>query len=310
METPTQNLQSLLPELQAAQACIESNQPAEALQILQPLMIGAPKNVPAKLLAAIAAWDTGDFHAASDFASEVIALQPDNNLAQSYCAMALMATGCHEEGQAIFRQFGFNDSPTFRMRLSAWAESQWLDYNRFFNQLQCQPATTKSPSLTAKLFRGKVAERYFFRHRFPELLELLEPSVLAAKASMEEVFATALAAEMLQDYERAWELINLLPPSSEPPQDILQGLRARILLRLRRMEDAATEVNEIMMIGPEDFGVNHLMGVLCLAFGKPVEARKFFLRSHTEYMIDTLEYQQWQLERALLRPENHGDIPA
>ena len=306
METPTRKLRSLLPELQSAQTCIDNNQPAEALLILQPVMNDAPCNAPAKLLAAIASWDAGNLHAAAGFASEVIALQPDNNLAQSYRAMALMATGCHEEGQAIFREFGFNDSPTFRMRLTAWAESQWLDYNRFFNQLSYDPVSPIRPGIAAKLFRGKIAERYFFGHRFSELLQLLEPYVWAGKASMEEVFATAMAAEMLQDYERAWSLINLIPASAEPPPDILRGLRARILLRLRRLEDAAAEANEILMLGPEDFGVNHVMGVLCLAFGKPIEGRQFFLRSHTEYMIDTLEYQQWQLEQALLRPANGG----
>ena len=304
METPTQKPQSLLPELQSAQTCINRNQPSDALAILQPVMAHAPGNAPARLLAAIASWDSGDLHAAESFASEVMALQPDNNLAQSYQAMALMATGCHEEGQAIFRKFGFNDSPTFRMRLTAWAESQWLDYNRFFNQQTFEPPFPLQRGLAAKLFRDKLAERYFFGHRFSELLQLLEPRVSSGKASMEEIFASAMAAEMLQDYERAWSLINLIPASTTPPPDILRGLKARILLRLRRMDDATAEANEILMLGPEDFGVNHVMGVLCLAFGKPIEAGQFFLRSHTEYMIDTLEYQQWQLEQALLRPAN------
>ena len=104
---------------------------------------------------------------------------------------------------------------------------------------------------------------------------------------------------MLRDYERAWDYLTKLPDPEGLP-DIVLGLRARCLLRLRRFDEAADVVNRVLTIGPEDFGSNHVMGVLCLAFGRRGRARAFFRTAHTQYMIDTLEIQQWQLEQAIV----------
>jgi hypothetical protein len=45
--------------------------------------------------------------------------------------------------------------------------------------------------------------------------------------------------------------------------------------------------------------MNYYLGLLCLAHGESSSARRLFLRAHTQYLVDTLDFQYWQMERAL-----------
>jgi Flp pilus assembly protein TadD len=112
------------------------------------------------------------------------------------------------------------------------------------------------------------------------------------------VFACAIAAEMLFDNERALDHIAVIGDGEEMP-DPLRAARARNLLRLGEFARAAEDLNRVLIIGPEDYGVNYFLGVLCLSHGRAAQARNLFLRAHADYMVDTLEFQFWQMQQAL-----------
>lgn len=296
------------PALERARDLIASGEPAAARAELDRAIADAPGNPTPHLFHAIASWDCDDALAAEQSAAVVLRAQPANDLARSYRALALMALGRPDEGRAIFRAHGFNDNPDFRARLSEWVESQWLEHGRFFGTRALTIPAEPRAGLLGRLMATRRAEKLFFGHRYAELLAMLDGRIRRDRPVLEELYACALAAEMLRDHDRAWDYLSLLPGPEDLP-DVVLGLRARCLLRLRRFDEAVADVNRVLTIGPEDFGSNHVMGVLCLAFGQRRRARGFFRTAHTQYMIDTLELHQWQLEQALLEPEDAASAP-
>ncbi len=276
---------------------------AEADGLLAAATAAHPANGPVLVSAGIAALEAGDAPAAETALLRVMEQQPENEIARSHLALALLAQGRDEEGLAIFRGHGFSDNLGFRARLTEWMERQWLERGRFFSPtpLPPPPETAVPRGLFARMVRDRRAERAFFSKRFGEVVEVVHPAVMAPNPEAEIVYACAIAAEMEGDPRRALDYVARAPEPDNLP-DALRAVRARCLVRTGRFEEAATDLNSILILGPEDFGVNYYLGVLCLAFGNPDRARACFLRAHGEYMIDTLEFQWWQIERALLGP--------
>lgn len=262
----------------------------------------APAHAPAHLLHGIALYDTSDFvYAETDF-RRVLELQPQNDLAYAYLALTQLAQGRDEEGLAIFCQHGFNDNRWFMVRLTEWVERQWLENGRFFAPKPViipEPEAPGDVSFFTVRKREKHGQRSFFAKRYDEMLTHLAPLAAAADADEEVLFACALGCEMLGDYAQALEYLARLSPEDVLP-DAARAARARCMVRLGRFEEAALDMNKVLMIGPEDYGMNYYLGVLCLSYGERQRARQLFYRAYSDYLVDSLEYQFWQIQRALL----------
>ena len=326
----------------------------------------APQAIAPRLFSGIYALDAADRpqRALEDFDS-VIALQPANDLAHAYRALALLHLGRDDEALQSLREHGFSDNRAYLVRLTEWAEMQWLVKGRFFAPTGVHPPElTQDPLPQEGWFAGRAREkriaRFFYAKDFPAMLRELAPYVSADPPDDEALFLAALGAEMLGGYEFALDAVGrLLPPDDlldawhtaranssfslaqyqvwnrsaetdsalerlhadgsrflrlgsrqvgrlDPFPDHLLALRGRCLVRMARFDEAAWCFNRTMMIGPEDFGVNYYLGVICLRHGDTTNARACFRQAYTTYHVDTLEYQLWQLERALISPAACG----
>ena len=271
-------------DLAAAQGLNE-----EARDVLERACQTRPGHAPTHLFLGIHALELGDAQAAHAAFEKVQALQPDNELAYSYAALALLFLGQEMDAIEIFRKRGFSDNRGFMVRLTEWVEGQWLEHDRFFSQRAVAPALEPGNR------RGSMrrAEKAFFSHRYADVIR-----ELGERDSDDARFACAISAEMLRDYEAA--LRHLEGISEVDDADAIIAARARCNLRLRKMQDAADALARVLIIGPEDYGTNYYLGVLCIHYDEPVRARKLFTRAYADYLVDTLEYQFWQIQNALL----------
>lgn len=274
------------------------NGPAATMEVLQEARTRRPNHAPAHLEYAVAAWDAGQFDQTQTALEQVLALQPENDVALSYHALALMQAGEMGAARAILRKHGFSDNRMFRVRLTEWMEQEWLVNGRFFAQRAAPPAPApRRPSL-------RRAQRFFYAKQYEKVLSEVEPLYAGKPEDEGLMFASALAAELLHDYERAISHLGTSWTAEEDKwPDALRALRGRCRLRVRDFAGAAADFGKVLILGPEDFGLNYSLGVLCLAHGEQPRARDFFRRTHTDYMVDTLEYQFWQMEQALFREE-------
>jgi Flp pilus assembly protein TadD len=104
---------------------------------------------------------------------------------------------------------------------------------------------------------------------------------------------------MLCDYERALEYLSRVKEPEADWPDALTAARGRSLVRLGDFLEGANDLARVLAVGPEDYGTNYYLGLLCQAHGERSRARQLYLRAHTQYLIDTLDFQWWQMERAL-----------
>lgn len=301
-----------------------------ALDLLDRLRTARPDYAPGHLFFGIISSDDGRPEAAAAAFDRVLELQPANDVARSYRALAHLQLGEDDAAAAIFRGHGFNDNRMFRVRLTEWMELQWLEKNRFFAQRPAMPppagdsvsapvppvfapgerdagsdAATeatppRAPGIVRRLRIESRASRLFHARRYPEMLQVLEPLARVPDPDDGVLFTCAFGAEMLHDYDLALEYLGRLPQETAQWPDALLAARGRLLVRQRRFREAAEDLNRVEVIGPEDYGANYYFGVLCLAHGERAHARRLFFRAHTQYLIDTLETQWWQIEQALL----------
>jgi len=301
-----------------------STGPEAAVDVLREVVTQTPDSAPAHVELGIAQWDAGNVAEAHAAFARVVALQPENDVALSYLALSKLATGEAAAAREIYRQHGFNDNRMFRVRLTEWMERQWLEHDRFFMQRELEPI---QPAPRPSLRR---AQKYFYAKKYPQMLAELQPMLEQEPGDESLHYACALGAEMLQDYNAAlryfamevkepepgflsklseklrrfWRRITGKPQleETEPAsQDAVLALRGRCRLRTRDFTGAAEDLGQVLVLGPEDYALKYYLGVLCLAHGEDKRAREFFRRAHTDYMVDTLEFQWWQIEGALFR---------
>ncbi|MGI8907517.1 MAG: tetratricopeptide repeat protein [Candidatus Sumerlaeaceae bacterium] len=266
-----------------------------ALHVFDDARVRYPNQAPAHLFYGIAALDLGYVEDAAASFARVLEMQPGNDVARSYAALGKLMQGDDDAAVSTFRTFGISDNRAFRVRLTEWMESQWLANGRFFAQHALEfPSDPPAKTSTRR------AQKHFYAKRYAEMLRELEPAALASHPDQSVLFACALGSEMLFDYQRSLEYISrVTEPESEWPDAIL-ATRARSLLRLGDFPAAAADLARVLTVGPEDFGSNYYLGVLCLAHGEHASARQLFMRAHTQYLVDTLDFQYWQMEQALL----------
>lgn len=276
--------------------------PESAIEVLEKARERHPGNSPLHLEYGIAVWDASRFDNARAAFEQVLAMQPLNDVALSYHALALLQADEGEAARAIFRKHGFSDNRMFRVRLTHWMETQWLEQNRYFFQREAviDPAPPRATM--------KQAEKAFYQKEFAKVLAIVEPLYAHKPGDDGLRFACAVSAEMLHDYSRAMRHLNTPAPVNEEQwPDALRAVRGRCRLRLRDFEGAASDLGKVLILGPEDFGLNYYLGVLCLAHGEQARSREFFRRAHTDYMVDTLEFQFWQIETALFQEPDRSE---
>jgi predicted Zn-dependent protease len=258
-----------------------------------------PEHAPVHLRFAIQGYDMDQYAEASAALSRVLELQPKNELAWSYMALCHFALKQDVQAQEIFSTHGFSDNRDFMVRLTIWIEEQWLHHDRFFAQRSLNDSIFDSSKATRTRVSGRKAEKLFFAKKFPEMLRELAPELEKADSGEEELFASALACEMMCDYQRALQFLARLRNESEE-NDSVRAAHARCELRLRHFDLAADQLGQVLIIGPEDYAINYYLGVLCLAYNERERAKGLFRRAYTDYLIDTLEYQFWQIQHAAL----------
>lgn len=278
-------------ELLRARTLISAGNTDEGTQALQELSVRLSSYAPGHLFYGIALWDAGEIATAAEQFERVIELQRGNDLAQSYKALCCQAVGDSPSAIQIWKTHGFSDNTDFRIRVIELIEKAWL-----FDQsyLGAQPLTEVPPPQHPS---ERKALSEFYKRNFLSVLQHVPPPPTEKELS---AFLGATAHEMLRNYAGATAYLDPLLPRREEWPDALIALHGRLLCRAGRFTEAANELAKVLIIGPEDFGVNYYLGVISLAFGKGAEARNFFRRALTSYMVDTLEFQWWQIEQALL----------
>jgi Flp pilus assembly protein TadD len=264
-----------------------------------------PDHVAAQVWRGIIAWDACQAEQSEAAFAAATGLDARNDLAISYHALTLLYLGRDAEAVALFRAHGFNDNRGFMVRLTEWMESQWLAHGRFFDPRQIEIAAGELPrGFLARRAAERRAQRNFMAKRYREMLTELVPLTTLPHPDEEVLFACALAAELVHDNERSLGYIGQLTAGigeAELP-DAVKAARARNTIRLRKWHEAGEDLNRVLIIGPEDYATNYYLGVLCLACGNTARARTLFQRSYGDYVVDTLEFQFWQINQALLAP--------
>ena len=91
-----------------ARICEARGDLLKALEVLQGARDRLPRNGPVRTWYGMFALDAGLARDAEAAFAETLALQPENDLARSYRALALLSLGRTEEALAIFRKHGFS----------------------------------------------------------------------------------------------------------------------------------------------------------------------------------------------------------
>lgn len=284
-------------EIIRARIRAEDGQLAAAIATLDSLQLNFPHYAPSHLYRGIFLWDTAQPSEALQAFATVMELQQHNTLAVSYHALCLLALGEPAAAASQWRRNGFSDNAMFRVRVAEFVETAWLTERRFFpDEPSPLVVTDQRPS-------QRKALRCFYRRDFKGMLAHVPPPPTENELM---AFLAGTAHEMLGQYSAAKAYVDpFMLRRSEWP-DPLVALNARLLVRLGDISTAAREFATILLMGPEDFGVNYYMGIICLAYERPIPARQYFNKAFTSYMVDTLEFQWWQIEQALLLPVDEG----
>lgn len=286
-------------DLLHARICLAEGRADDARRVLAENLARFPDNVPTLNALGVALWDAGYCAQAEATFAQVVALQPGNDLARSYGALCLFAQGRQEEAARVWAEHGFCDNVMFRVRVVEHVEWAWITEGVYLTERPALPVEREKAS-AAK------AQTKFYKRDFRRMLTYIPPAPAPDELS---AFFGAIAHEMLMEYTSAEEYLDELRPRRDEWPDPLVALNARLLTRRGRLAEAATELAQVLIVGPEDFGVNYYLGVICLAYEKRAEARQYFIRSLTNYMIDTLETQWWQMEQILLAGDGAGAEP-
>jgi tetratricopeptide (TPR) repeat protein len=168
----------------------QQGKPESALEILDKARSRFPDHAPAHLFYGIVALDLGRGGETEAALSQVLALQPENDVARSYIALCWLKQGKDDAALSLLREHGINDNRAFRVRLTEWMESQWLDSGRFFAHrtvvLPAEPPPAKSNS--------RRAQKHFYAKRYPQVLWELDSATRAEQADDSVLFACAIAA--------------------------------------------------------------------------------------------------------------------
>lgn len=288
--------------IQEALILLDFGRPETAVEVLEELLAFQPDSVPGMLFLGIAALDAHRHEKALSVLARARELAPANELADAYYALALLQSGRHADGAHRLIQKGLPSNRGFLVRLTEWAENEWLTTGRFFGP---QPLDI-SPSETATAWRRRRrALRAFYRKEYSVVVGTLWPLILSGRADAGDIYGCAFSCEMVGAYSEALELIESLRGLDAECDPIL-ALKGRCYVRLGRYEEAMRCFERVLIVGPEDFGLNYYLGVLCLAHNDLRRARDFFSRAYRDYFIDTQDYQLWRIRRALeslLSPE-------
>ena len=272
---------------------------AEAESVLAAASSKFPQNAPVALFRGIYLLDDRRPAEARDEFRRVVALQPKNQLAESYLGLALLESGDSVEGHKALLDSGFTDNHMFRVRLAEWMELEWLKSGRFFSdRLAAVPEDKKSSARTAL--------RNFYKRRFPQMAQALGPPGTADELVC---FLGGIAHEMLFHYSLAGSYLQPLldKAGADGLPEPLAAATARMAIRRGEFARGAKPLSEILILGPEDYGINYYLGVVCLAYGRKQEARRQFVNAFTSYAIDTQEFQWWQILHAL-KLERDADV--
>ncbi len=281
--------------IQEAVILLDAGQSEAAVAVLEQLVQQQPHNVPALLFLGIAALDAKLPEKARVVLSQAVELAPGNDLAYGYLALALLRDGDYLEGARKLIGAGLPDNRGFLVRLTEWAENEWLTAGRFFAPQPLEiPPTAEIPAWR----RRRQALRAFYRKHYSDVVATLWPLIQNGQADAGDLYGCAFSCEMLGAYQEALELLgSLRGPDAEC--DPVLALKGRCLIRLGRYEEAMGCLERVLIVGPEDFGLNYYLGVLCLAHNESQRARDFFSRAYRDYFIDTQDYQLWRIRRGL-----------
>lgn len=294
-------------EILRYRVAVETQGSEPAAEVLEAASAAMPSPyAPLEVFAGIAQWDLGRATVALTHFNAALAAQPKNDLALSYRALCLFAQEDFSSAASIWKSHGFSDNAMFRVRVAEYVENLWLRDQSFLGDVTktSLPASSpaggpETPPVAAPRPRLRRALNQFYRRNFSRVLRYVSP---APTSNDLEAFLAANSLEMLRRYDSALEYVTpYLPQRAEWP-DAFIALNARLRLRQGHIAEAARDFASIVVMGPEDFGLNYYMGIVCLAYDKPKEARQYFLRAFTNYMVDTREFQWWQLEQVLLHP--------
>lgn len=292
--------QSADPRLEILRARIQSElgQADDAAETLSAGIDRFPDHPPLHLFRGIALWDLGQPAEAMTCFETVLRFQKHNQQAASYIGLCQLSLGQHDRAAETFRKSGFSDNTMFRVRTIEFVESAWLWDQSYFFERHDTPRETDGKFSQAKALRAWYARRY---------RDVLKHVSCEPTSNDLEAFLAASSREMLGHYSAAEKYIEPFESQKAEWPEPFIALNARLLVRRGEIAEAAKEFARVVIMGPEDFGINYYLGVICLAYERQSEARNYFVRSLTNYMVDTIDFQWWQVEQVLLNPQQRPE---
>lgn len=281
-------------DLQRALLELRGSHPEEALRVLNQVLDAHPANAPALVFKGTAFWDMSNLCEALSSFDAAVKLQPSNELAWSYKALCHLATGEPEQARAIWTSRGFSDNLMYRVRVTEYVEMAWITNGRFLQQPR------QKPTFDYRKPCERAALRYFYKRDFKSMVEYLPPT---PGVNDFHTFLSGLGFEMLLNYDLSNTFLNALKSKQDEWPDPVAALNGRLLIRDGQFAAGARELAKVETMGYEDYGVNYFFGVVCLAYNKRPEARRFFSAAFGNYMIDTQEFQWSLIEKLLLTCE-------
>lgn len=282
--------------LRRAAILIETDQAELALSVLETLVEKDPSYIPARLYAGIAALESNQVRRAEGILKSAMVLAPNNEIVSCYWELTQLMLGKVSSAQKLLSSRAMPANTGFLIHLTHWVEKEWVERGRFFTPVEFSFLDVSFPP--NKRFSKRAALGAFRKRNYQQFLELVAPVVSSANPPSELLFACAFACEMLNGFRHALSFLDRLEPEDQQADPVLAA-RGRCLVRLGQYYEALDCFEKVLIVGPEDFGLNYYLGVLCLAHGEEKRSRHFFERAYRDYFVDTFEYQYWQIQQAL-----------
>ena len=255
-----------------ARAYITAGETERAIQELEIIEKQEGRQVKTETLMAIAYLRDGKFPQAVSIALKLLSEHPDDPAIITLAGNIFAASGDRHQAEQYFRQ-ALVISPHFLSAALALGRSQELNGNEDDAAMVYHglvDAGVKSPEPMLALAR--LAEK---EGNTREMVEWLEKARALAPGDIKTYIA--LAGHYLSDNQpgKAESLINDAIKVA-PEEKVLQILRARALLGLRRDSDALSLLNALVIKSPDSVAIRILLGDAYLQTGQVMDARKQF----------------------------------
>jgi len=239
------------------------------------------------------AMDNGFYELAQKCFHKVTEASQNNFFASSWLALSQLALDpTSKQFAQRLAQAGILESSSFLSHLSFIIEKAWLASGAYFEEIKLPQTVQKKQGKPSFKRVSHWVEKNEWRRIYDELSQY-------STNDDETVFSLALSCEMSGDFHQAKRYLDLLS-LTVCDYPYVKATLARTLVRLRELPQAVTLMEQIIINGPEDFGMCYFWGIVMLAYQQNELAKDFFARAFTVHDVDTMYTIFPQIKRNVL----------